>query len=247
MSTPVRLCALCILLAGSTAGACDPASFPVAIDPGHTPRQPGAASARGIPEVRFNDELAAALVAELDKAGFPNVALTREPGVNISLLNRTAAANRRGARLFVSIHHDSVQPRYLSAWEVDGRRRFYSDVFSGYSLFFSRNNTEPSASLAFAQLLGTRLRTAGFVPTLHHAQKIPGENRELVDAWRGIYRFDALAVLKSARMPALLVEAGIIVNRHDESRLREPARQRVFAHMIAQAVADFCEKGVAQP
>ncbi|MFC5477780.1 N-acetylmuramoyl-L-alanine amidase family protein [Massilia suwonensis] len=247
MSTPIRRGALCILLAGGTAGACDPASFPVAIDPGHTPRQPGAASARGIPEVRFNDELAAALVAELAKAGFPNVALTREPGEDISLLNRSAAANRRGARLFVSIHHDSVQPRYLSAWEVDGRRRFYSDVFSGYSLFFSRDNADPASSLAFARLLGTRLRTAGFVPTLHHAQQIQGEKRELVDAWRGIYRFDALVVLKSARMPALLVEAGIIVNRHDEPSLREPAQQRAFAHRIALAVADFCEAGMVQP
>ena len=250
MSTPIRRCALCALLAGGTAAAaaaCDPAAFLVAVDPGHTPRRPGAVSARGIPEYRFNDDLAGVLVGELAKAGFRDVLLTRKPGSEIALLQRTAAANRRGARLFLSIHHDSVQPRYLAPGDVDGRRRSYSDAFSGYSLFFSRENADPDASLAFARLLGTRLRTSGFTPTLHHAEQIGGENRELVDAQRGIYRFDALAVLKSARMPALLVEAGIIVNRGDELRLREPAHQRKFARVITQAVADFCGLGMVQP
>ena len=231
------------LLAATSAagGACDPASFLVAIDPGHSPREPGALSARGRGEYRFNDDLADVLVAELAKAGLKNVLLTRERGDDIALLQRTAAANRHSARLFISLHHDSVQPHYLVPWEVDGQRRFYSDAFSGYSLFYSQKNADPGASLAFARLLGARLRAAGFVPTPHHADPIRGEHRELVDPGRGIYRFDGLAVLRSARMPALLVEAGVIVNRRDEALLREPARQHAFARVIAQAVADFCD------
>ena len=46
--------------------------------------------------------------------------------------------------------------------------------------------------------VGARLRDACLVPTLHHAEKIPGESRELLDAQLGIYRFDDLAALKSA-------------------------------------------------
>lgn len=48
-------------------------------------------------------------------------------------------------------------------------------------------------------------------------------------------------------MPALLVEAGIIVNREDEPRLGAPACQRKFARVITQAVADFCASGMVQP
>jgi hypothetical protein len=52
----------------------------------------------------------------------------------------------------------------------------------------------------------------------HHAEPIKGENRELVNPELGIYRFDDLIVLKSAAMPAALLECGVIVNRSEESR-----------------------------
>jgi N-acetylmuramoyl-L-alanine amidase len=41
-------------------------------------------------------------------------------------------------------------------------------------------------------------------------------------------------VARSATMPSVLVEAGVIVNRHEELRLREPAMRS----RIAQAIAD---------
>ena len=49
--------------------------------------------------------------------------------------------------------------------------------------------------------------------------------RELLDAQAGVYRYDQLIVLKDTRMPAVLLEAGSIVNRDEELLLATPERQ----------------------
>jgi N-acetylmuramoyl-L-alanine amidase len=46
--------------------------------------------------------------------------------------------------------------------------------------------------------------------------------RELIDADAGVYRFDQLVVLKMTRMPAVLIEAGSIINRPEELELGTP-------------------------
>ena len=81
---------------------------------------------------------------------------------------------------------------------------------------------------------GAELRRAGFTPTAHHAEPIAGENRPWADEANGVYWFDGLAVLRTAASPALLLEAGIILNRADEVSLGQPATRR----RIAKAVAD---------
>ena len=58
---------------------------------------------------------------------------------------RTDAAS--GARFFLSLHHDAVQPQYLEHWEVNGHRRAYSDRFRGFPCSFrGRTRGLPSAS-----------------------------------------------------------------------------------------------------
>ncbi len=42
---------------------------------------------------------------------------------------------------------------------------------------------------------------------------------ELIDEEAGVYRYDHLIVLHSAHMPAVLLEAGSIVNRQEELEL----------------------------
>ena len=64
--------------------------------------------------------------------------------------------------------------------------------------------------------------------------------RKLLDAERGIYRFDELVVLRSATMPAVLLEAGVIVNRAEEARLRQPAYRQRIATAISTALRAYC-------
>ena len=186
MRSALACLALLLSLAdGVAAEACERSSFTIAVDPGHTNTSPGATSARGVPEVQFNARLASRLVRVLKQAGFDNAFLTNRDGAPIALLDRSRVADDRDARLFLSIHHDSAQPQFFSTWLHRGVRRSYSDAFKGHSIFVSQQNGDAAGSLRFARLLGDRLRTRCFVPTLHHAQKIGGESRELLDADAG--------------------------------------------------------------
>jgi N-acetylmuramoyl-L-alanine amidase len=238
---------LALLSSTVLAEPCDRGTFVIALDPGHTLASPGAISARGIPEVRFNHELAGVVYDELRHAGFEKVFMIDNIREAPSLTQRAGLANERRADVFLSLHHDSVQPRYLSSWLYDGIRHTYSDRYSGYSLFVSDKNASLQDSLLFARLLGTELRKRCMVATRHHAEVIPGEGRELIDPERGIYRFDDLVVLKATRMPAVLFEAGLIVNRADELTLQSPGRRRMLAQAITAAVGRFCAHEAAPP
>jgi N-acetylmuramoyl-L-alanine amidase len=233
-----RLLALGLLLpmVASAAPECS-----VAVDIGHHRAAPGATSARGQPEWSFNAPLAGAIVDALRRHGVTAL-LLNPTGDPIDLRQRPADAEAAGATLFLSIHHDSVQEKYLSPWQWQGRDLAYSDRFSGYGLFVSSKNPAYPQSLAAAEAVGDALLGLGLVPSLHHAESIQGENRPLLDERRGIYRYDDLVVLKYATMPALLVEAGIIVNRQDEEILADPAFRRRFADAVAQGIASWCKR-----
>ncbi len=80
---------------------------PVCLDPGHGGEQRGAVSPGGIAEKDANLALARAVAAELEKAGVETI-LTREGDETLGLAERTEIARRRGAGLFLSLHHNSV-------------------------------------------------------------------------------------------------------------------------------------------
>lgn len=230
-----------VLLVLSAAVEAAPSScraFVVAIDVGHSQAKPGALSARGRGEFFFNRSIARLLLDRLVEGGFEKAFIIDEKGSEIGLAARAKAA--QNAHLLISIHHDSVQPRYLLPWRYQGRRYRYSDRFKGYSIFYSEKNPYPGESRSFANFLGQALLTDGFSPTWHHAEPIAGESRDLVDRDKGIYRFDDLAVLKKANMPAVLLECGVIVNRAEELLLSDPDYQKKLVRSISGAVEKFC-------
>lgn len=212
----------------------------IAIDVGHTLEQPGATSARGVPEFHFNQRFARRLRDQINQRPGTAAFIVNETGASISLRDRTDIANARGVDLLISVHHDSLQPQYLSAWTFGGMKRPYSDRFRGYSLFYSTKNPQADMSLAMATRIGTQLLAAGFAPTLHHAEPIAGESRDLVDSQRGIYRFDDLVVLKTSAMAAVLLECGVILNRDEELSLSDPAYQHRLASAVADAIEQSC-------
>jgi N-acetylmuramoyl-L-alanine amidase len=205
----------------------------VAVDVGHYLAEPGAISARGRPELDFNRDLAIELGRALEARGL-GVQLIGANGDMSVLSRRTATA--RDASLFLSVHHDSVQPHYLEEWEHAGEVRKYSDRFAGFSLFVSRRNPEFDRSLACAASIGAQLRAAGFAPSLYHAEPIPGESKPFADRANGVHYYENLVVLHSAGQPAVLFEAGVIVNRAEELALREPGTQRHIAAAVAEGV-----------
>lgn len=221
---------------------CKRAAFSVAVDVGHTAEAPGVMSARGIPEFAFNMALGRDAAAALEAAGFPARRIIVSGTGKEQLSRRIAEARAMRPALLVSIHHDSVQERYLEEWRFAGEARSFSDRFSGFSIFVSEANASFQKSLAFAKELGRSLTDSGLAFSTHHAENIPGENRTLLDPALGVFAFRNLRVLKEAPAPAVLLEAGLIVNRQDELALASPARRKMVAEALVRAVAAMCER-----
>jgi N-acetylmuramoyl-L-alanine amidase len=187
-------------------------------------------SASGVPEFEYNLALALDVRAELEKFRL-QTRLIGDKGDYAVLHQRTRDA--KGADLFVSIHHDSVKERLLPE----------ADRFAGFSLFISRRNPDVQGSLACASAIGARLRAAGFTPSRYHADAVLGESRPFADEANGVHYYDNLAVAHTAKMAAVLVEAGVIVNRDEDERMRVPeVRQRIAAAVAGGAHACLAGK-----
>ena len=229
--TPVR----CALAAAVLAVAQAAAAASVTLDVGHTATEPGAISARGRPEFEFNRDLAAEIEASL-----------RRSKIAVRVIGADGNGDAQPARrvkgespdLLLSIHHDSVQERLLRTWQHDGVTRRYSDQFAGFSLFVSRENPQLDRSLACASAIGAKLRGAGFRPSLYHADPEFGERREFADQANGVHYWDNLAIVRRARVPAVLLEAGVIVNRDEEAELGKPETRRRIAEAVTAGVAE---------
>ena len=117
----VALCIISVLLGGLVAPAL---ALTVALDVGHSLAHPGAISARCVPEFAFNRALAMVVQRALEKQGF-QVQLIGAQGDMDDLRSRTRAA--AGADVFLSVHHDSVQPQYLETWTPKGVPHRFSD------------------------------------------------------------------------------------------------------------------------
>jgi len=195
----------------------------ILLDAGHGPQQPGATGASGRAEYLYNRDLTATLAHEIAALGDRT---TRIEGIEADIPPALRPAGAPDADLLVSIHHDSAQARYLRA----GRRT----EFAGYSIFVSERNPRPARSLQCARAIGERLRASGERPSEYHAEPVEGENHPFVDRRLGIHRYDGLAVLRAAPMPAVLIEAGVIVNPREETRLGNPETIARLARAIAR-------------
>jgi len=220
----------------------DPAKFRIVVDVGHTAESEGALSARNVPEFEFNLHLAQKIVEKLKSEGFTNAKLLVTTGkARPSLATRVNAANNLHADLFLSIHHDSVPDKMMENWEFDGKKSHFNDRFSGYGLFVSKSNPDFDDSMRFAKLIGTQLRADGIKFAEQYTLPIMGKYRhDLLDRDAGVYRYDHLIVLAKTQMPAVLLEAGSIINRDEELQMGSPERQDMTVKAVTTAVLEYC-------
>ncbi|KAB2886845.1 MAG: N-acetylmuramoyl-L-alanine amidase [Pseudorhodoplanes sp.] len=221
---------------------CERPAFRVLLDVGHTADDPGARSARSATEFEFNLRLAREIERNLKDSGFTQTVVLVSKGPAIAaLISRMRRANAAPADLFLSIHHDSVPEHFLESWLNAGSPARFSDRFRGHSIFVSFENRHLKESLHFASLLGSELKVRDLNYTPHYTERFMGSRqRELLDNRTGVYRFDKLYVLRTARMPAVLFEAGMIVNREEELALATPERRSTLALAATDAIEGFC-------
>ena len=201
----------------------------IAVDVGHDLRNSGAVSARGRNEYDFNLDFATLLAPLLRERGLA-VREINFDGRIANLLSRPRAA--AGSDFFLSIHHDSIGESWLLPWVWDGVEQTHTEAKRGFGLFVSSANADLAGSLRCASTMGAVLRRAGFVPTPWHGRK-----HVAADADNGVWYYDNLVVLKNARQPAVLFEAGVIKHKDEELELRDPERQARMADALATALA----------
>ena len=226
--------------AGAT---CDRSKFRIVLDVGHTAQSEGATSARNVAEFAFNLRLTRQIEEKLKAGGFAETRLLVTEGkARPSLVKRVAAANDLHADLFLSIHHDSVPDKFLENWEFEGKKSHFSDRFSGYSVFVSRNNPDFNTSLSFAELVAREMKAEGLQYARQYTEAIMGRYQHpLLDKDTGVYSYDQLVVLRTTRMPAVLLEAGSIINRDEELRMDSAERRDVISSGVTAAVKEFCD------
>lgn len=203
----MRLIAALLLLAAS---GTTPAAK-IVIDTGHSRMQAGSTAADGSTEFSYNRAMAEAVIYELKRR--------RHSVVDVHALKDDTTLTRRtkgtlGADLFLSIHHDSIQQKYIDAGQ--------QGLFAGHAVFASALTKQMKPSLKCAITIGDAMLKSGSKPSRYHATPENGENRPLIDPRRGIHRYDHLVVLKVAQSPAVLLEVGVIVNPNELPRLKDP-------------------------
>ena len=122
--------------------------FCVALDIGHLPTAAGAMAADGRMEYEFNRRMVELIAADLQQDDRIRVVVVNREAKRISLSGRAAAARAAGADLLLSIHHDSVNDRYLEAErQANGRVLHYCDRFRRLFRFLFRKKPEGFAQL----------------------------------------------------------------------------------------------------
>jgi N-acetylmuramoyl-L-alanine amidase len=228
--------------------ACEPAKFRIALDVGHTAESEGATSARNVTEFTFNLRLAKEIDEKLKAAGFAETKLLVTEGkAKPSLFRRVSVASDMNADLFLSIHHDSVPNKFLEDWEFEGKKSHFSDRFSGYSVFVSRDNADFKTSFAFAELVGKEMKARGLEYAQQYTMPIMGHYQfTLLDKDTGVYAHDELIVLRKTRMPAVLLEAGSIINRDEELKMDSSERRDLISDAVVASMKLFCHSAEPQ-
>jgi N-acetylmuramoyl-L-alanine amidase len=237
--------------ASAAAGSkCDRDKFRIILDVGHSAESYGAMSARKVPEFEYNLNLGKRIEEKLKADGFAQtILLVTEGKARPSLMKRVAVANRKGADLFLSIHHDSVPGIYAEKWEFEGRKSIFNDMFGGYSVFVSKLNPHYRESLRFARMVGNQMASKELQFARQYDQWFMGKfQRELLDIEAGVYRYDQLVVLRMTKMPAVLLESGSIINRDEELVMASDEHKNKVAAAVSSAAVDYCEtRGPAPP
>ncbi|MHB1326900.1 MAG: N-acetylmuramoyl-L-alanine amidase family protein [Gemmatimonadales bacterium] len=220
----------------------------VAIDPGHggvDPGNPGVFFPRGLKEKDVVLQIGLLLREELKKRGV-GVVMTRTADTLIDLRHRGAYCSDQ-CSLFVSLHVNSLP-----------RRRGYQNARGFETFFLADAKTEDAARVARMEneavrfessdnaavggldfilkdlQLNEHLRESGRLAELmqsHLAEVHSGPNRGVKQA--------GLAVLTTARRPAVLVELGFSTNREDARLLTQRTGQRNLAQSVADAVVAY--------
>ena len=231
----------------------------VVIDPGHGGPDSGAVSPDGAEEKNMVLAIGKRVRDRLAAAGKFKALMTRDTDVFVTLKGRVDFAEEHNADLMVSIHADStnnsrhwqpvagatVYTRSETASDEESRvvamKENMSDQLAGEALAPDEGNAVSNIGLDLA-----RTETKALDQVL--AEQTVARLAKVTPMTSQAHREARFYVLKSPKVPAMLIETGYLNNRQDEPKLQSAEWQdRLAAAIVASIQAYFAErdKGLA--
>jgi N-acetylmuramoyl-L-alanine amidase len=216
----------------------------VVIDAGHGGNDPGAIGRRShVYEKTLALHLARKLRAILEDAGL-RVIMTRDSDVFIPLPRRSEIANKSGADLFVSVHINASRNRGMRGFECYYLSNAMNDNVRALEAFENGSlKMGDAASVEHSRPLDKTLWDMTLTENRLESSELASSicasiDQSFVIGNRGI-KPARFSVLKYTNIPAVLVEAGYISNRYEESKLKDPNFLDKIAVSVAQGILRY--------
>jgi N-acetylmuramoyl-L-alanine amidase len=215
----------------------------VILDAGHGGKDPGAIGSQGLREKDVVLDVAQRVRQELTRCGL-EADTTRSSDMFIPLPGRSQEANEKKADLFVSIHANANRSRWIEGFEIyyltesvdDDARALAAAENAPLEIEDSNLHTR---WLSLKAMLWDLVYTENRKESIELAHFIGRAVCKKMGLKLLGVKGAPFAVLKGARMPAVLVEIGYISNRDGERKLRDTQYRQAMAEAIAGGIMDF--------
>ena len=214
----------------------------IVLDPGHGGKDPGAV-ANGMMEKDIVLTLAHQLKPLLEKQLGCEVLLTRDDNTFISLEERTAIANAKGADLFISLHVNAHRSN-----KVRGVETYFLNLTTSADAMkvAARENATSTHQMSDLQdILSDIMKNSKIEESSRLAQKVQtaivqGQSGTSFNELRNLGVKQApFYVLIGAEMPAILLETSFISNRSDVENLKSPSFIKALADDISIGIGSY--------
>ncbi len=194
----------------------------ICLDPGHGGKDPGKQSGKQ-QEKTYTLLLAKELSSQLTRAGF-KVTLTRSTDEFVDLSNRPEKARKNSADLFISLHFNADNTSSLKGSQI-------------YCMTPARTSSTNAG--------GEGANTGAFVGNKSDSRNIMlgyQVQRSLLKSLGledGGVRRARFAVLRSAEMPAILIEGGFMTNPAEAKKIYDVNYRKQLAQAIVTGILNY--------
>lgn len=229
-----------------------PRQYTVVIDPGHGGQDSGAVGPNGTQEKHVVLEIAGMMKTLIEhNAPSIQVYLTRDDDFFLSLRKRTEIAEEYNADLFISLHVNANPSRKVNGFSVytlsenasDAAARELAEKENAVDLLFGGIETPvPNKDALLTFVLADLSKTAWLQHSLEFSQLAVETTVAALGSYKiareGIKRAN-FAVLRTAAMPAVLVEACYISNEKEEGLLARKDFQTKIAQALSKSTLEY--------
>ena len=191
----------------------------VFIDAGHGGSDSGA-HYYGVSEKDINLQVANKLKAQLEAQGYA-VIMSRTTDVFVDIVSeRSEMANKSGAEIFVSIHHNAMPGNSI----VNGIETFHYQYNSSYPPIINQDMHNDENRLLKSAALANEIQNSLI------------SNTGAYD--RGVQR-ETFAVLRETALPAVLLELGFMSNSTELNKLTTSTYQNTLANAVTLGINSY--------